>query len=136
MAQESRGIWTLKWVKDRMAGGHHAALTQYLVQRSPFQADQANEVGFTVERILVQAFNVKNGHVTVPLDACKVLRNVEGATPQAVWDIVRESEATSPEALSKRLNTFKRAVLAWAKRTGGDPSPWINLVLVQEVMSR
>jgi hypothetical protein len=134
--QEPSGSWTVAWVRERMVAGHHRALTKYLVQRTPLQAAQASEAGFTVSEILRKSFNVKNGQIAVPEDAIKVLRNVDGAHPSDVWAIVSASEANDEEHLTKRLAAFKRAALLWAKRTGEDPGPWINHIIIHEVMTR
>ncbi len=133
--EEERAGWTTEWVKQRVKLGNHRILTRYLVQRSAEQAAElAGIPGLTVPEILRRAFLVKNGQIAVPDDAMKVLRNVDGAHPADVWAIVSASTANEPESLSKRLTTFRRAVLAWAKRTGGDPRPWTDLVTVHEVM--
>jgi hypothetical protein len=136
MAQEPSGSWTVAWVRERVKNGHHRALTKYLVQRTPLQAAQASEAGLTVPEILRKAFNVKNGHVAVPEDAIKVLRNVDGAHPADVWAVVSASEANDPEHLEARLASFYRAAMIWAQRTGEDPSPWTNTVVVHKIMSQ
>lgn len=130
--QEPSRSWTVAWIRERVKGGHHRALTKYLLQRTQDQAMEAMEAGIDVPYVM-GAFDVKNGQIAVPDAAIKVLRGVEGAHPSDVWRIVAASDANDPAHLKKRMGAFKRAALAWAQRTGGDPGPWINQIIVHEI---
>ena len=84
------------WVWARVTGEHHQALTSYLIGRTGEQAKALDEDGLTASDIVRKAFDVKNGHSTVPKCAIRLVRNrVPGLDLSLVIALCRASrEAT------------------------------------------
>lgn len=90
--QEKENWGHVDWVRDRVNGGHHQALTKYLIKRTSAQKDLADAFGLTVAEIMRQGFHVKNGHSTVPKCAITLVRKkVVGVDLSFVVSLCRES---------------------------------------------
>jgi hypothetical protein len=82
----------IKWLAARVALQHHQAVTDQLLRMTPEQRAEADAAGLSVNECLRRAFDTKNGAVTVPQCAMKVLRNIpDFVDPQIVVDLYLSS---------------------------------------------
>lgn len=82
---------SLDWIKDRIKYEHHKALTRYLLNRTPEEIERDNQEDITINSVLKDAFNVKNGMTNVPKFAMQLLRSDESTSPELVWQLCYKS---------------------------------------------
>lgn len=104
------------WLRERVDGEHHQALTQYLSKRTQRHISEADTDGLTTSEIMRKAFFVENGDQTVPQRAIRLVRqNIPGVDLSFVIALCRSSrEATGhimelAKVLRKRENLTEEA---------------------------
>lgn len=94
-------LCTLDWLRERLTGQHHAALSSYLRRRTPDLAARDDAAGFDVNHILDNGFRWSNDFANIHEESIRIFRAVPGVDPSIIWNHWKTNGLPGKEFVNK-----------------------------------